>query len=45
MKFLLIVFALHVIGKLISKKRNDGCVEEPGVTNENVPHPAEYDLR
>ena len=45
MKFLLIVFALHVIGELIGNKRKDGKLDEAEVMNENVRHPAESDLR
>ena len=45
MKFLLIVFALHVIGELISNKRKNSKLDETEVMNENVRHPAEFDLR
>ena len=45
MKFLLIVFAIHVIGELISNKRKDGKVDKAEVRNENIRHPAEFDLR
>jgi hypothetical protein len=44
MKFLLIVFVLHVIGELINNKRKDSKLDEAEV-NENVRHPAEFDLR
>ena len=45
MKFLLIVLAIHIVGELISNKRKDSKLDKAEGVNENVRHPAEFELR
>ena len=45
MKLLLIVLTIRFIVELISNKRNDNRNKNDEVMNENIRHPAEYQLR
>jgi len=45
MKFIMAVLTIRFIAELISNKRNGMKHEGPNKVNENIWHPAEYDMR
>lgn len=45
MKFLIIVLAIHLVIEWVSGKKNTNNVQENGLMNDKVRHPAEYELR
>ena len=45
MKFLIIVLAIRLIVEWITGKTNKGNVQENGMMNDKIRHPAEYELR
>ncbi|MBL0267344.1 MAG: hypothetical protein IPP99_01315 [Chitinophagaceae bacterium] len=45
MKFLIIVLAIRLIVEWITGKTNKSNVQENGMMNDKIRHPAEYELR
>jgi hypothetical protein len=45
MKFLIIVLAIRLIVEWITGKTNKINVQENGMVNDTIRHPAEYELR
>lgn len=45
MKFLIAVLVIHLIVEVIGKKRKDNKNNSAATEDENIRHPAEYELR
>ena len=45
MKFIMVVLTIRFIAEVISKVRNKAKAGDKNEINENVRHPAEYELR